>query len=158
MKKQIISWLLVVIWMSTIYYFSNMNSIHSNNISKSAIEKTIEITDKNMDSNVKMRQVNTYNLPVRKITHFIMYFILSLLIMNALHYLSINNKIMILLCLLWGFFYACGDEYHQTFILGRTGQIRDVLIDFLGIVIGCLIYTIGYRVIELKKTRINQDI
>lgn len=27
------------------------------------------------------------------------------------------------------FFYAISDEYHQTFIPGRTGTLRDVMID-----------------------------
>lgn len=31
--------------------------------------------------------------------------------------------------------YACSDEYHQTFVDGRTGTVRDVGIDSIGIVI-----------------------
>ncbi|MGZ8658029.1 MAG: VanZ family protein [Solirubrobacterales bacterium] len=34
--------------------------------------------------------------------------------------------------------YACSDEYHQTFIEGRTGKVLDVAIDSLGIALACL--------------------
>ncbi|UYJ41604.1 MAG: VanZ family protein [Lachnospiraceae bacterium] len=28
--------------------------------------------------------------------------------------------------------YACTDEYHQLFVPGRSGQLRDVMIDAVG--------------------------
>ena len=34
--------------------------------------------------------------------------------------------------------YACSDEYHQTFVEGRTGKVLDVAIDSLGIALACL--------------------
>ena len=39
--------------------------------------------------------------------------------------------------------YACTDEFHQTFVRGRTGTPRDVLIDAIGIAIAALL--IGLR-------------
>jgi VanZ family protein len=36
---------------------------------------------------------------------------------------------------LLAFAYACSDEYHQTFVDGRTGTVRDVGIDTIGIAI-----------------------
>jgi VanZ family protein len=30
------------------------------------------------------------------------------------------------------FFYACSDEIHQLFVLGREGAFRDVIIDTVG--------------------------
>lgn len=35
--------------------------------------------------------------------------------------------------------YACTDEFHQTFVPGRTGQPIDVCIDAIGILIGSLV-------------------
>lgn len=34
------------------------------------------------------------------------------------------------------FLYACSDEWHQTFVPGRSGSFRDVLIDMVGVVVG----------------------
>lgn len=37
------------------------------------------------------------------------------------------------------YLYALTDEFHQTFVSGRTGRFRDTLIDLLGITIGLII-------------------
>lgn len=34
--------------------------------------------------------------------------------------------------LVWTLAYAAGDEWHQTFVPGRTGQARDVVVDAAG--------------------------
>ena len=36
--------------------------------------------------------------------------------------------------------YSCTDEFHQLFISGRSGSIRDILIDSIGILIGTYLY------------------
>jgi VanZ family protein len=36
------------------------------------------------------------------------------------------------------FLYACSDEYHQTFVDGRSGTVTDVLIDSVGIALALL--------------------
>ena len=36
--------------------------------------------------------------------------------------------------------YSCTDEFHQLFINGRSGSIKDVLIDSIGILIGTYLY------------------
>ena len=36
--------------------------------------------------------------------------------------------------------YASFDEVHQLFVLGRSGEFRDVLIDCIGGSIGALLY------------------
>lgn len=37
--------------------------------------------------------------------------------------------------------YAISDEYHQTFVTGRTGTVRDVLVDAAGVTIAWLLST-----------------
>ena len=37
------------------------------------------------------------------------------------------------------FFYACTDEWHQTFVPGRSGSFQDVLIDTLGGIVALLL-------------------
>jgi len=37
--------------------------------------------------------------------------------------------------------FAITDEYHQTLVQGRTGQILDVCIDSLGAILGLAFYT-----------------
>lgn len=46
------------------------------------------------------------------------------------------------------YLYGMSDELHQTLTSGRTGCIRDTLIDLLGITIGIILIKI------LKKTKL----
>lgn len=155
--KIIISWQLVIIWLIIIFMFSNMDTIKSNDTSKGIINSVVDITIENSHSigiieeiptsEEKQIIVNNLNLPLRKIMHFTEYLILSLLLLNTLTKTNIKNKyfITIIIC----FLYAITDEYHQTFIDGRTGQFIDVLIDTAGSILGLIIY----NKITLKKTK-----
>ena len=44
--------------------------------------------------------------------------------------------------------YACTDEIHQLFIEGRSGEIRDILVDSTGALIGMVLVSI---ILKIKK-------
>ena len=53
--------------------------------------------------------------------------------------------------------YATTDEIHQLFVPGRSGEVRDVLIDSLGALIGILIISlIRSAIIRPRKTTSEQ--
>lgn len=147
MIKIIISWCLVIIWCLVIYNFSNMDTVESNNKSKETINQVIDTTIETSNKvgiitdiptpEEKEELIDKLNKPLRKCMHAFIYFILSLLMLNALRISNISkNKylITIMIC----FIYALTDEYHQTLILGRTGQFSDVIIDTTGSFIGII--------------------
>ena len=156
--KKINSWILVIIWMIIIFMFSNMDTIKSNGTSKEMINKVVDTTietsnnigiiEETPTEEEKQNIVNNLNLPLRKIMHFTIYLFLSLLLLNALTKTKIQNKyfITIIIC----FIYAITDEYHQTFIDGRTGQFIDVLIDTTGSILGLIIYN---KIIQKETKR-----
>ena len=154
MKKIILLWSMVIIWMGVIFYLSSMDTGESNGKSREVITKvvdtTVDISHAKGDVSPKSKEkmVDKLNKPLRKCAHASVYFILAILILNAL--LSCNNKhlLVILLTIFLCFIYACTDEYHQTFVSGRTGQFSDVLIDTMGSVVACLVYY------GIKKRRI----
>lgn len=162
MKKIILLWSLVVIWMGVIFYLSSMNTEESNGKSKEVIDKVVDttidttnhigLTKENVSSKKKEKITDTLNKPLRKCAHASVYFILSILILNALLKTipTLNQKqfLSILIAIFCCFIYACTDEYHQTFVSGRTGQFSDVLIDTLGATIACFLYT---RLLKRKK-------
>lgn len=87
---------------------------------------------------------------VRKTAHFTIYLVLGLCMNGTLREWGIHSRsrrafLSVLLC----FLYACSDEWHQTFVSGRAGQIRDVLLDtagsLTGTVAGILIQRPGHR-------------
>lgn len=157
----IISWVLVIIWMVVIYYFSDMDTIESNTKSKNTITNVIEntidttnklgITDKHPSEEKKQEVTNNLNEPLRKLMHASIYLILAILLMNAL--IVGNTKLLLsfIITIAISFTYACTDEFHQTFVDGRTGRFTDVLIDTTGSILGSGIYYVGYFIYKKVK-------
>ncbi len=75
-----------------------------------------------------------YDFILRKIAHAIEYFILTFLLYRAFRG-SFNIGILqfFVYPATLSFFYAVSDEFHQSFVSGRSASIRDVLIDTIGI-------------------------
>lgn len=160
-RKTVISWLLVLIWMGVIFWLSSMDSDLSNNRSKTTINKVIESTVKetittnainieNPDDKIASI-VEELNKPLRKYAHATVYFVLALLLINALTVSNISIKKTLVITLIVCFLYACADEYHQTFVKGRTGQFSDVLIDTTGALIEEGIYSLYYLGYKRKR-------
>ena len=125
-KRKIISWSLLIIWITFIYFMSNQPATVSDNQSESVI---ILLTKIGIDMNGIFGQLA--NFIVRKSAHFIEYMILALLVFNTL-IIYFDIKKVIPLSILFVFIYACSDEIHQLFVPGREGTIRDVIIDTCG--------------------------
>lgn len=70
---------------------------------------------------------------LRKFAHIFEYFVLTLLIFPAVFKSKQNKKTALFLAAVFSLLYAISDEYHQTFIFGRSGNITDVFIDSFGI-------------------------
>ena len=152
-KRKIIFIILIICWLGFIFYFSSMDTYKSNGDSKEVVsvvvDKAIDISNNNISDNKKEDIINILNLPIRKLAHFSLYFILSILVMS---FLVSSNKFnlrnIILISIIFCFIYACSDEFHQTFITGRTGQFSDVIIDTIGASVGSIIYSIVYKKIK----------
>lgn len=102
------------------------------------------------------------SFPVRKCAHLTEYAVLgALLAATAASYTALQGILQghgsasasrtmkpLVLPFIIGVLYAVSDEIHQLFVPGRAGQLRDVLIDSAGILIGmCL-----YRVLSRRRT------
>ena len=73
--------------------------------------------------------------PVRKAAHMTEYAILALLLLGTITKDRITRKqLLAVICLVAA--YAATDEYHQLFVPGRSGQVRDVVIDTVGGTLG----------------------
>lgn len=165
--KLLISWILVLIWMITIFYLSSMDSDQSNTKSKETInvvvENTIDVTNNIGITNEPTTKdninsiVNVLNKPLRKCMHATVYFVLVILVINAFNQMHLLTRVntylySIIIC----FIYACTDEIHQLYVVGRTGQFIDVLIDTIGALLGCCVFYIGSKIIKKnRKHKIN---
>lgn len=139
-KKQIISWVLVIIWMFMLFHFSSQPAAISNNSSKSVTRVIIKIIDRvyplDIGTSTTENWIDQFNHSVRKLGHFVGYFILALLVFNAFWQSGIRGIRLFIYSFLLCFAYAASDEIHQLFVPGRGGQVKDVLIDSAGAIVG----------------------
>lgn len=160
MKRKIIYTTLTIIWMIVIFIFSSMDTQESNNKSKQTIKQTVEktteisesigITENNITQKKLDSTVNKLNVPLRKCAHATEYAVLAILIIFTINAYTTKNYSMknILLVILICFLYSLTDEYHQSFVPGRTSLFTDCLIDTIGSIIVCTIYTIIKKIKE----------
>lgn len=76
-----------------------------------------------------------------KVLHLAAYFAYGITIALAIHvHQSISsNKKMTLIGLI-GFLYALSDEYHQSFVPGRTSELGDIIADWIGVISAIMLY------------------
>ena len=155
-RKVVISWIIVILWASLIFIMSSMDTNESNSKSKKTlneiVEKTVEttngmgITDKHPTQSKLNNVINKLNYPFRKMAHASEYLILSILLLIALKNSGVRDIKLFIIAVSICFIYACTDEYHQTFVNGRTGQFIDVIIDTIGAFIGSLFYKLIIKI------------
>lgn len=113
--------------------FSNQKANESTNLSNSFIIKIVDVVEKITNHEFNNEEViNNFVYPVRKLAHFSIYFILGILMIEAIKHKNNAFIIAITICVL----YSVSDEIHQQFVDGRTGKIIDVFIDSIGSLIG----------------------
>lgn len=133
-----IPWLLVILWMTLIFYLSHQPIAKSNKLSTGITGKLIEVVEKiDSDKDFNLGRVNHI---IRKNAHFFAYLILGILVVNGLKSSGIAGLKSIGLGILICVLYAISDEVHQLFVPGRGGQVKDVLIDSAGSITGVIIY------------------
>jgi VanZ family protein len=76
-----------------------------------------------------------------KFYHFFAYLFYGCTLVFSIHFhKNRNTKKNILLILIIGCLYAISDEFHQSFVPGRTSEIGDIIADCLGIGLSVLLY------------------
>lgn len=140
MLKKISSVLLILLWMFIIFMFSQDTGETSGGLTENLIIKVTTTLTDIKENTPEMREViNKWMFPTRKAAHYFVYFVLAFLVMNMLFIMGVKKHTLIItgiICVL----YAMGDEYHQTFVSGRTGQISDVLLDSSASLISAFFY------------------
>lgn len=143
----------LVLWMALIFAFSNQKDVESSNVSDGFIDRTVvkiyKIFNENITKEKENEIIEKYTYPIRKLAHYTLYFILGILSFLVVKDYSINKK-LIIYSLLICFLYACSDEFHQLFIIGRSARVLDVLIDTFGSYCSISIFYIFNKKISKK--------
>lgn len=144
----------LVLWMALIFSFSNQKDVDSSKVSDGFIDRTVVKIYKIFNGNITKEKENEiiekYTYPIRKLAHYTLYFILGILSFLVVKDYSINKK-LIIYSLLICFLYACSDEFHQLFVIGRSARVLDVLIDTFGSFCSISIFYIFNKKISKKS-------
>ena len=92
--------------------------------------------------NLKSGLDDAWDIVLRKAAHIFEFAVLAILLLRVglRKERKIKRKYVYLVALVFGLIYAVLDEYHQTFVIGREGSVKDVLIDSLGVILGTGVY------------------
>lgn len=145
MKKKHIYLILCILWMAIIFCFSAQVSDDSQKMSDFFVYvlKPFLFVGLSQD---------TASFIVRKAAHMSEYALLAVLL--GLCYEAYGKKKWVVYALISAALYAATDEFHQLFVAGRSGQLKDVLIDSIGAGIGLLVLYIIFKIWKRKKLEI----
>ena len=92
----------------------------------------------------------------REFAHIIAYGILTFLIWFSFPKLDGNLAKKILVCAFLALLYAISDEVHQAFVPGRSGNIKGVVFDVIGIV--AVLVWLGVRQRTVIRSRRLEEV
>ena len=135
-RKAVIAWLAVLIWMGVIFYFSHQPG----DVSGETSGRIVEMISGAVTTVLPFVDIPEEGLHfvIRKGAHFSIYAVLGLLSFNAFLQSGVKGKKALFFAWLLATAYAGVDEYHQTFIPGRSGEVTDVMIDSAGAITGIM--------------------
>ncbi len=130
-----ISAVLLVAVMVTIFLLSAENGKQSSNTSGTFVKILTAILGFAPPENI-----------VRTLGHFCEFAALGFLSANMLF--AYKNKLKPVLTAMLSLGYAVTDEIHQIFVPERACQLSDLAVDFGGIIIGTIVFSVIYLIIK----------
>ena len=160
MAKKIIFPILTIFWMIVIFMFSMQNGEDSGELSGSIVDSFVHFLygNKFLDFPIDKQEhiLSVWHLLIRKGAHFTEFGILSVFVFFSVMAFK-NTYLAYPISILFAFFYAQTDEFHQMFSDGRAGLFTDVLIDTSGAIffVG-IIFVIMLIIKHCKKKKKNK--
>ncbi len=155
--SRLLRWIPVILCMAAIFCFSAQNAEESSKVSSGVveiIEPIVEPIVRDMTPEVKADFMRDFTTFVRKSAHFFIYALLGASLIFALWGReSFRRPLLIPVCALASFAYACTDEIHQCFVGGRGPAFGDVLLDTAGAALGAVLCYLIFAGIRSRRAR-----
>ncbi len=146
--------------MGLIFYLSSQTSNQSSQLSGGLIRRVLTFILPNADEAFLEDAVSGLQFLVRKGAHFSAYTVLGILSFCTLITYKPCLFLKTLGSIIIGVGYSVSDEYHQTFVSGRSGELRDVIIDSagvaLGVILSILIYGLARAIGKRKANKMRK--
>ncbi|WP_242993366.1 VanZ family protein [Lachnotalea glycerini] len=141
-----LSFIPAILMMYMIYSFSADNGTTSSDLSYKVSEQIVVTANQLISLNLSNEQISYYkqriHYAVRKAAHMTEYACLAVAIAFPLYVYGIRGIWLMILTGSICITYATLDEYHQSFVAGRTASKKDVAIDSIGMILGVIVVRI----------------
>lgn len=164
-----LSFLPAIVLMYMIFTFSSQDGVTSSQLSYKVSYKVVETAGELLDADFETWEIDNlatrFHGVIRKLAHMTEYFALAVAVAFPLYVYGLRGILLMLVAGMFCVAFACGDEYHQSYIDGRSPSSRDVLIDSFGVFWGIvLVRIVGwtgrktiFRPFSRKKRRKQQE-
>ena len=140
---RVLSVICLIGWMGLIFYFSHQTAEKSSAVSGSLISLLAQrfYPGFNLLSLLERQElIASLQGIVRSVAHYCIFGGLGFFAyLTFVSYTNLKYKVRIFWMLETGLLYAIIDEFHQSFVDGRSMQIVDILVDFGGVVTAVLV-------------------
>lgn len=99
---------------------------------------------------------DTVTVFIRKTAHFLQFFVYSILLSLSVYYKSKRFSDCTFMLLFIGMSTGLVDEFLQTFVEGRSGEVRDVMIDFFGFLVAFIVFSFLEKRSNSKSSKSNK--
>ena len=154
-RVQILFLILTIAIMCTVFYLSSQDAESSSDTSSLLTKLAVKLLYPQYDSesdDIKREMWSKASFIVRKLAHFSIYaalgFCASVTVWKRKLISAKNSGVIV-----FGFLYAVSDEFHQSFVKGRSCEFRDMMIDTCGVTVGLIISLILMGIIALAVKR-----
>ena len=151
---RIISVILLILWSTLIFDLSSENATTSSKTSGGIVQFVINIVIPDYEELPEAERLtirSNFQFVIRKTAHFTIYCVLGVLaFLSIFTYSKISFYARCSLSAAFCLIYAISDEIHQRYIPGRSGEVRDVCIDFCGALLGILLINLFIRITKIE--------
>ena len=141
-----LSFLPAILLMYMIFSFSAQEGEVSSTVSYKASYIIVDTADHIFDMGMDDYQISYFatkiNGVTRKLAHMTEYFLLAISVSFPLYVYGLHGILLMILAGGFCIAFACGDEYHQSYVAGRAASMKDVGIDSVGVFIGIILVRI----------------
>lgn len=143
---KLFSFIPALLLMYMIYNFSAQPGEISAQLSYKVSYEIVEVVDTTLHADMADWEIDLWVTRihglVRKLAHMTEYFALAITVAFPLYVYGVRGIWLVFLAGAICVGFACGDEYHQSFVEGRGPSKKDVLIDSFGVFWGIILVRI----------------
>ena len=152
-RQRVLLWLLVIGCMGVIFAFSAQAAADSEYTSSRVIRFLLTCLDREFVSLSPAEQLlrtAAWSHTVRKLAHFAVFALLGFLSFAAFS-ASLPPRRAFSAAAALGMVWGVLDEVHQRFVPGRSCELRDMCIDFAGVLLGAGVMLLAIRMIKKRN-------